>query len=135
MNLIEEIKQSNSISLSSGAKKGNIETCQKKLCSLGAAPMPLSYVNFLNKINGIYGQGISVFGVNAKEPFEDIYTKNSLAGAISKNKIFLGANLTEYFIYDWFEKSYVIIDKKTNKNIFKSPFLEQALINFFKRYL
>ena len=29
MNLIEEIKQSNSIALSSGAKKGNIETCQK----------------------------------------------------------------------------------------------------------
>ena len=97
--------------------------------------MPLSYVNFLNKINGIYGQGISVFGVNVKEPFEDIYTKNSLAGAISKNKIFLGANLTEYFIYDWFEQSYVIIDKKTDNSVFKSPFLEEALAQFLKNYI
>ncbi len=135
MNLIEEIKQSNSIALSSGAKKGNIETCQKKLCSLGAAPMPLSYVNFLNKINGIYGQGISVFGVNAKEPYEDIYKKNSLAGAISPNKIFLGASLTEYFIYDWFEKSYVIIDKKTDNNVLQSPFLEEVLALFLKKYV
>jgi len=135
MNLIEEIKQSNSISLSSGAKKGNIETCQKKLCSLGAAPIPLSYANFLGKINGIYSQDISVFGVDVKEPYEDIYKKNSLAGAISPNKIFLGASLTEYFIYDWFEKSYVIIDKKTDNNVFKSPFLEEALAQFLKNYI
>lgn len=135
MNLIEKIKQSNSLLLSTGAKQNNIEICQKKLCSLGAAPMPLSYVNFLCKINGIYSQDISVFGVDSKTPYEDIYNKNSLAGGISENKIFLGVSLTEYFIYDWFEKSYVVVDKKTNKNIFNSPFLEQTLAQFLKKYI
>lgn len=51
--------------------------------------------------NSVYGQDISVFGVDAKMPYEDIYNKNSLAGAVSKNKIFLGVSLTEYFIKEF----------------------------------
>lgn len=134
MNLIEEMRQSDSLILSSGAKQSSIETCQKKLCALGAAPIPLSYVDFLRKINGIYGQEISIFGVDTKQPYEDIYDKNSLAGGTSKNKIFLGLSFTEYLIYDWYEKSYVIIDKKTNKIVFHSTFLEPSLACFLKKY-
>ena len=135
MNLIEKIKQSHSLMSSSGAKISNIETCQKKLCALGAAPIPLSYANFLSKINGIHSPEISIFGVNTKEPYEDIYGKNSLAEAMSKNKIFLGTSLTEYFIYDWFEKRYTIIDKKTDDIVFHSSFLEQSLAHFFRQYI
>ena len=135
MNIREAIKNSKKLVCGKNCDAKTTELCQKKLCSLGAAPMPLSYANFLGKINGIYSQDISVFGVNAKEPYDDIYTKNSLAGAVSKNKIFLGVSLTEYFIYDWFEKSYVIIDKKTNENVFQSSFLDEALAFFFREYI
>ena len=135
MNILEAIKNSKKLMCGKSYGTEIIEFCQKKLCSLGAAPIPLSYANFLGKINGIYSQNISVFGVDVKEPYEDIYKKNSLAGAISPNKIFLGASLTEYFIYDWFEKSYVIIDKKTDNNVFQYPLLEEALAYFVKKYI
>ncbi len=133
--MIDKILNSKDIFSGSFIASEKIEICQKQLCSCGAAPMPVSYTHFLQKINGVYGDGLSLFGVEVSEPFENILAKNTLAGIVNKKLIFLGDSLIEYLCYDWQMKSYIIIDKKTNRTVTSTPLLGSALGVFLREYL
>lgn len=135
MDLLTKIRESNFLVTFTGVKDENIEVCQKRLCAAGAAPMPLSYAGLLKETNGIFGGDVSVFGIDAPQPCEDVYAKNTVAGIKNKPLVFLGMSLTEYLCYDWHKKSYVILNKEDNGETMASPLLPAVLATFLQNYI
>jgi len=135
MNILEQIKQSNLISANSAGINDDINLCQQRLCAYGAAPMPFSYTKFLEKYNGIYGNGISLFGVGASGLYDDVFTKNSMTDEPSKHRVFLGENLIEFLCYDWYQKAYLIILKQDTSQTKEFSLLEDALSHILQDYL
>ena len=112
-----------------------IDLCQKRLCAYGASPMPISYTDFLRKINGITGDGISLFGVSVAGLFDDVFAKNSVTHEPSNHRIFLGENLTEFLCYEWHQKAYLIISKQDGNEEKSFVLLDEALIYMLREYI
>lgn len=134
MDITETIRASKYFSVADGVNSGIVQSYQKMLNQNKILPIPFSYAKFLERINGIYGNGVSVFGVNPVEPFEDIFKKNILGGKSLKDLIFLGESLTDFLCYDWNEKSYVIMERKDREVRYKNAILYNALLAFLKEY-
>ncbi len=135
MNIFDLLRNKGLIE-SYGVSFNEIEQYQKKLYNAGVANIPLDYAKFLTKINGIQTDTLSLFGIGQKNSFvRGIFEENSIAGTTSRDELFLGDNFTEYLIYDWQKKSYLIIDKITHKQLKIFPFLQDTLEYFLREYL
>ena len=135
MNIWEAIKYSKKVVCGKTCDEETIDLCQKRLCAYGAAPMPISYTDFLRKINGITGDGISLFGVGVNGLFDDVFIKNSMTREPLNHRIFLGENLTEFLCYEWYQKAYIIISKQDGNEKRSFVLLDEALIYMLRDYI
>lgn len=134
MDIFEAINNSKKVICGKACNEETINLCQKRLCAYGVAPMPISYIDFLCKINGVTGDGISLFGVGVAGLFDDVFTKNSVTQELSNHRIFLGENLTEFLCYEWNQKAYIIISKSDSKEEKNFVSLNEALIYMLREY-
>lgn len=137
MDIVNKLKQLN-IQCNKGVDFDIIEQYQRGLARRNIPVIPLSYVRFLEKANGITKDGLFLFGIKieSRDFVEDILQKNSVAG-IAKNSdlIFLGDNSVEYLCYDWGQKSYLIINKIDKSKVAIFSIFEKAIVEFLKTYM
>ena len=137
MNIVDKLKQLN-IQGNKGIDFAVIDQYQRDLAHRNIPVMPLSYVRFLEKANGITKDGLFLFGIktDTNDFVEDILQKNSVEGVFqNRDLIFLGDNSKEYFCYDWDQKCYLIMDKEVSSKIVAFSIFEKALVEFLKNYM
>lgn len=135
MNLIDLLKENGLIEYE-GLSFTKIEDYQKKLFKAGMANIPFEYAAFLNRVNGIQTDTLSLFGIKTDSSFiRDIYAENSMGNAIQNDEIFLGDNSEEYLFYRWPAKSFIVMNKKDHNKISSFVFLEPALRHFLRLFL
>ena len=121
-----------------GVDKNKIEEYQRRLWQNKMPNIPLSYANFLAEVNGIQTSDLALFGIADENSgfVQDIYERNSVSGIPQNNDvIMLGDNFNEYLCYDWQQKSYLIINKKSKEIIKNIAFFEIAMLFFLREYL
>lgn len=137
MTLADKLKQAG-FGSSEGIEKSLIEAYQHKLYDNGIAVLPVSYIHFLEKINGVQTDSLSLFGITDEKSntVADIYSRNSIAGIPKqKDRVFLGDNFCEYLCYSWYNKCYQIIDKESGEIVKQFSVFETAMLFFLREYL
>lgn len=90
-------------------------SARKALFEKGVLPFPPDYLIFLKEVNGIKGDDVRIFGIDAdeKNSLNDAVYQNLKLNRSDKDKVVvLGYNVFDYLVYDSAENTYQFRDKE-----------------------
>ena len=116
MNFIQTLKENGyKVQETRFAQKDVIET-QKELVKQGYPFLPLEFISFLKSYNGLRGEDSAILGVLPKDKGLDIVTFNEIHNG-SKDMVILGYDDFCFFVYDEFQKDYLLVDRETGDGL------------------
>ncbi len=116
MNFIQTLKENGyKVQETRFAQKDVIET-QKELVKQGYPFLPLEFISFLKSYNGLRGEDSAILGVLPKDKGLDIVTFNEIHNG-SKDMVILGYDDFCFFVYDEFQKDYLLVDRETGDEL------------------
>ena len=110
------------------------------LVKAGVPPIPLDYVSFLSKANGMSWNGIVFFALQDTERNKGAFHHPGIlqnksfcqSNAVMHKKLWLGYGCESLIVYDFLAKEYQVLDRYTYQKIYTFPTLIALLQHITK---
>jgi hypothetical protein len=129
--ILESLKEEESAMIAPPASEKALDNCQKRLAEKGILLLPVQYLDFLKKTNGL-AYGVVFFGT---DPFPLSQNEDILQDIVSANEHFLeGKSYLNHWILlgETFDEAYIFNTKKERYEIVER--LGHGVIDSFETF-